>query len=443
MTQTVPTELELLRMEVTTLRELLDVHEEQAARQFAIIREQKNELDAAVAELSSNADFLREVYRTLPGALIVANADGVVGSGNEGAMRMLEWRGEDGSGLHLSRILGGGEVELERIVEALRGGRIFNGETSLLTQSGGVVDVILHAALSGEDANDPGKRKLVVVALDIRERKRLEVELRQAQKLESVGRLAAGVAHEINTPVQFVSDSVQFLRDALGELTLTVKRLRAASDTVECDVSNDDDDIEYLLENVPRAFDRTLDGLARIAAIVRSMKDFAHPDAKEMRPADLNRAIESTLTIARNEYKYVADVVTSYGELPLLTCHVGDINQAVLNIVVNAAHAIGDVVEDTQARGRISVSTRHESEHVAIEISDTGGGIPPAIQSRIFDPFFTTKAVGRGTGQGLAIARSVVVDKHGGELSFETHAGVGTTFVIRLPIHGKEHPPGA
>jgi signal transduction histidine kinase len=154
--------------------------------------------------------------------------------------------------------------------------------------------------------------------------------------------------------------------------------------------------------------------------------------------ADLNQAITSTLVIARNEYKYVAELETALGNIPHVKCHVGDLNQVVLNIVVNGAHAIADVVKDSGQKGKLSVKTRQEGEDVIIEISDTGGGIPTHVQSHIFDPFFTTKEVGRGTGQGLAIARSVICDKHGGELTFQTTVGEGTTFFIRLPIEGRE-----
>jgi signal transduction histidine kinase len=174
-----------------------------------------------------------------------------------------------------------------------------------------------------------------------------------------------------------------------------------------------------------------------VAIIVRSMKEFAHPDSNEMTDTDLNRAIESTLVIASNEYKYVAEMVTNLGEIPSVLCHAGEVNQAVLNIIVNAAHAIADAVKDTGKLGKITVSTRQEGDSVLISITDTGGGIPEHIRARIFDPFFTTKEVGKGTGQGLAIARSVLVDKHGGDLTMETEVGVGTTFRLRLPVAGK------
>jgi len=169
---------------------------------------------------------------------------------------------------------------------------------------------------------------------------------------------------------------------------------------------------------------------------VKSMKDFAHPDRKEMVAVDLNQGIRSTLIIAKNEYKYVADVEANYGQLPPVFCHGGDINQVVLNIIVNAAHAIGDVVTGTSCRGRIGIETCREGDWAVIRISDTGGGIPEAIRGLIYDPFFTTKGVGKGTGQGLAIARTIVADRHHGQVSFETEPGHGTTFTIKLPIDG-------
>jgi signal transduction histidine kinase len=192
-----------------------------------------------------------------------------------------------------------------------------------------------------------------------------------------------------------------------------------------------------LIEQVPKAFDRCVDGLQRMTAIVRSLKEFAHPATQQASAVDLNRAIQSTLTIARNEYKYVAELETDFGDLPFVVCHVNDINQVVLNIVVNAAHAIGDALRGREEKGMLKVSTRVDGEWVVIAISDTGPGIPEHIRAHIFDPFFTTKEVGRGTGQGLAIAWTAVKEKHGGELTFETEIGRGTTFFIRLPISGK------
>jgi signal transduction histidine kinase len=204
----------------------------------------------------------------------------------------------------------------------------------------------------------------------------------------------------------------------------------------EAVVAEEQADLTYIRAQMPVAIDRCIDGLNRVTAIVRSLKEFAHPADREMAAIDLNHAIESTLTIATNEYKYVADLERDLGELPPVVCHVGEICQVVLNIVVNAAHAIGDVVRGSDRRGIIRVRTRSAGDTAVITISDTGGGIPEGVRARIFDPFFTTKGVGKGTGQGLAIALSTVKEKHGGELTFDTGAQ-GTTFFIRLPIFGK------
>jgi signal transduction histidine kinase len=326
----------------------------------------------------------------------------------------------------------------------------FEIEATVLTADEKRID--LRWVASCEQSDSTGQHKVLRgMMLDVTDQRRLENELAQAQKLESVGRLAAGVAHEINTPVQFVSDSVSFVREAMDDLSQIVDRYRelrtateqgsdvaAAAKAVE--EAEDDADLDYILENAPVALDRARDGLGRVAAIVRSMKEFAHPDRKEMAPADLNQAIQSTLVIASNEYKYVADVETQLGEVPLVNCYAGEINQVVLNLIVNAAHAIGDVVKGTQSKGKIKVSTRVLDDQIEIAIADSGKGIPVEVRSRIFDPFFTTKEVGKGTGQGLAIARAVVVEKHGGTLHFETETGQGTTFYIRLPING---PAGA
>jgi signal transduction histidine kinase len=284
----------------------------------------------------------------------------------------------------------------------------------------------------------------VQLLVEMEHRSKIEIELRQAQKLESVGRLAAGIAHEINTPVQFVSDSVHFVRDAVADLALVVSKLQAVRASVlagspsletaqAASEAEEQADVVYLFENLQPALERALEGLGRVATIVRSMKEFAHPDQKEMTAVDLNRAVQNTIAISRNEYKLVADVTTDFAELPPVVCHAGEVNQVVLNILVNAAHAIEDAVKGTDGRGSITVRTRSDGDYVVISIEDTGGGIPDAVRERVFDPFFTTKEVGRGSGQGLAIARSVIVDKHRGQLTFETVSGRGTTFHIRVP----------
>jgi PAS domain S-box-containing protein len=288
----------------------------------------------------------------------------------------------------------------------------------------------------------------VVSFEDISEKRQMEVELRHAQKLEAVGGLAAGIAHEINTPIQFIGDNTRFLQISFAESMQMIAQYEqicehAANGTLpsamlaEVEAVRQKIEWDFLSTEVPKAFDQVLDGVNRVATIVRAMKEFSHVDrSSEKVPADLNKAIESTLIVARHEVKYVADVETEFGALPAVHCHLGDLNQVFLNLFVNAAHAIGDVVKNTGEKGRITVRTWQDGESVVVSVADTGTGIPERVRAKIFDPFFTTKEVGKGTGQGLALARAIVVDKHGGTLSFETKMGEGTTFFVRLPANG-------
>jgi PAS domain S-box-containing protein len=279
------------------------------------------------------------------------------------------------------------------------------------------------------------------------ERRGMEIQLRHAQKLEAIGQLAAGIAHEINTPTQYIGDNTRFVRDAFQDIRRVqscyadlLAQARTTSLAPELIAEIDDLtrklDVGYLCEEIPAALEQSLDGVSRVAKIVHAMKDFSHPGNEEKTATDLNRAIESTLTIARNEWKYVAEMVMDLDpELPPVPCLPGEFNQVVLNLVTNAAHAIDDVVRDNPGtKGTITVSTRCLEDRVEVRVRDTGTGIPAPARSRVFDPFFTTKPVGKGTGQGLAIAHSVIVDKHGGTIRFETEMGQGTTFIVEVPL---------
>lgn len=261
---------------------------------------------------------------------------------------------------------------------------------------------------------------------EMMQRKHLETELVHAQKMEAVGQLAAGIAHEINSPSQFVNDNVMFLKDAVNELLAAVSGEGEIPDAKE---------IEFLRENAPGSAEQALQGMERITTIVKSMKNFAYRDtASEKRPQNVNQAIEATAVIATNEWKYHAELKTDLDpNLPFVPCNIGEINQVVLNLIVNAAHAIrGSELKD--GKGLILVSTRQYDQYVVITIQDDGGGIPEHVQGKIFEPFFTTKEVGVGTGQGLAIAHNVITKSHGGHIWFETEQGKGTTFFIRLSL---------
>ena len=276
-----------------------------------------------------------------------------------------------------------------------------------------------------------------------RERRRLELDRRVSQRLEAVGQLSAGIAHEINTPLQYVGDSVTFLEDAVDELLRLTWQYREtlygeAPIPVEdrrriMREAEERADVEYLCERIPVAFARTTDGIARVRSIVQAMKRFSHSSSTDMAPADINEAIETTLTVCRNEYKYVARVDLELDELPSVMCNVSELNQVFLNLIINAAQALEDQVAAGRALGLIRISTRLEGPDVVIEIADDGPGIPPEFQERIYEPFFTTKQVGKGTGQGLALARNTV-ERHGGSLECTSEPGQGTTFTIRLPL---------
>jgi PAS domain S-box-containing protein len=316
-----------------------------------------------------------------------------------------------------------------------------DGEIAWVGDRGQVV-----TGVDGEPASEYGTLSDITARKQLEdEHARMETELRMAQKLEAVGQLAAGIAHEINTPIQFVGDGLVFLRESFEDLERLLGVYREAFDALtagpvyqdiraQLEESEDAADIAYLRERVPGAFARTLDGVERVASIVRAMKEFAHPQRAQA-PADINRALQATLEVTRNEYKYVADVVTDFGELPQVVCNLSDINQVFLNLIVNAAHALHEARTESERLGTITIATRDEGDAAVITVADDGPGIPAEIRTRVFDPFFTTKPVGRGTGQGLAIVRSVV-DRHGGSVQFETAPGAGTAFTIRLPFAG-------
>lgn len=297
--------------------------------------------------------------------------------------------------------------------------------------------------------NDNGvNRGFLCLGMDVTKQYQIEQQLRQAQKLEAVGQLAAGVAHEINTPMQYLGDNLDFLKNKMKKLEPIVanlpKVLEAAertgceSDLVDKTRANLQTlNVESFSGHVLEAIKDSQDGVHHVSRIVRAMKEFAHPGQEEKTPVDLNRALESTIAVSTNEWKYVADIERNFeASLPLVPAMAGELNQVFLNILVNAAHAVGDTNDGgASGKGMITISTCSKGERVEVSIADTGTGIPDDIKERIFDPFFTTKEIGKGTGQGLAIAHSVIVQNHGGTLHCESSAGRGTTFSIQLPVN--------
>jgi PAS domain S-box-containing protein len=287
-----------------------------------------------------------------------------------------------------------------------------------------------------------GQTFAVMFAQDITARKRMEIELQHAQKLRSVGRLAAGMAHELNTPIQFIGDNIGFLRQSIATLLDLRASYRAALQTRAqnqdladaFDRADAEAELSYLQRELPQAALQALEGCDRVASIVGAMKEFANEGPSDHAPADLNSALANTMAVVRDQLQRVAHVSADFGELPPIYCNVAELNQAFLAILINAAQAIGDVVGDSGKKGVIRVQTRHEGNSVVVRISDTGGGIPEELQARIFDPFFTTREVGQGIGQGLTIARAIVADRHRGALRLESRPGEGSTFEVVLPL---------
>ncbi|MEZ4698021.1 MAG: MHYT domain-containing protein [Rhodothermales bacterium] len=285
------------------------------------------------------------------------------------------------------------------------------------------------------------------VIRDVTKRHELESQLRQAHKLQSIGELAAGIAHEINTPTQYITDNTSFLKkvlpgiidalqscnDVLGDINATptdaqLRRAREALGKAR---------IELIAAEMPKAIDQSLDGLKRVSSIVSAMKSFSHPSKGQKLPVSLNEAVETTTTVARNEWKYVADVELDLDPtVPMVPCIRDEINQVILNLIVNSAHAISDMLPSrNHEKGTIRISTGHEDGFAFIRVTDNGTGISPDVQKRMFDPFFTTKKVGSGTGQGLNIAYSVIVKKHGGKILVDSKPGAGTSMTVRLPLN--------
>jgi PAS domain S-box-containing protein len=363
------------------------------------------------------------VIRASTAILIVVDEGALVRLWNDEASRFFGTVADDALGRPLAELVGERgraiAVALERCRAEQSSIRLQELELCRADGSRAFVGITLNPVCA-EDG-----WRCALFGRDITEQKKLDAQIAHALKLESIGQLAAGIAHEINTPTQFVSDNVRFLQDAFGDL------LRAAGAA-----SADAQDLAYLELEVPKALSDALGGLQRIATIVGAMKEFSHPGTGEKVAVDLNRNVESTVTVCRNEWKYVARLELDLSpSLPLVPCLPDELNQVVLNMVVNAAHAIGERYRGTPGKqGLIRVSTRESDGFAELRISDDGAGIPESVRHRVFEPFFTTKPVGKGTGQGLAIARSVVVDKHGGTVDFESEAGVGTTFVVRIPL---------
>jgi PAS domain S-box-containing protein len=390
----------------------------------------------------------QDLFNNVPVALFTANHDGTLKTANAAFVKLLATAGQPITSVNFLDLLYE-PGKRAHFLDLMSRQRMVEGwETVFRDCRGEKLHVLVNAAPQYDSHQafagwEGCITDISILRQTLEERDRLEDNLRQAQKLEAIGQLAAGIAHEINTPTQYVGDNLRFLKESFGELdSLLGQLVDLGGNPARAALS--EADFDYLKEEIPRALNQSLEGVDRVAKIVRAMKEFSHP-AREKTATDLNRAIQSTITVASNEWKYVAEVEMDLdANMPSVHCSPAEFNQVVLNMVVNAAHAIADVVGDGgKGKGKIRVKTRAEGDWAVIEISDTGAGMPAHVQQRIFEPFFTTKEVGKGTGQGLAIAHNVIVDKHGGTIKVSSAPGKGTTFTIRLPIGGMKSEPEA
>ena len=401
-----------------------------------------------IADLTEKHEWITNSRRMMA---VVENAnDCIVVLGADGAIEYVNPQFEREFGYTAGELLGKQRDEMgwqrstdevnEAVTAAISQGEAWSGHMLSQSRCG---DLLEHdcsfSPITREDRSVSG---YVYIGRNVAETMEMQRQLNQAQKLESIGQLAAGIAHEINTPTQYVGDNTTFLQDAytdLGTMIATIEELVAGhSESVPAKLlvkAMNDADVNYLKVEIPKAIEQSLEGVGRVSKIVRAMKEFSHP-SQEKTMVDLNKAIESTITVASNEWKYVADMQMDLDAgLPPVQCLPGDVNQVVLNIIVNAAHAIADVLDESSGeKGAITVSTRYLNNWAEIRIEDTGSGMPEDVKSRIFDPFYTTKEVGKGTGQGLSIAHAVIVEKHAGTIAVDSTPGQGTAFTIRIPI---------
>jgi PAS domain S-box-containing protein len=290
---------------------------------------------------------------------------------------------------------------------------------------------------------------LVYGMREVTQERLMEIQRHQSQKMEAIGQLAAGIAHEINTPTQFIGNNLHFLQNVFNDLTQVVKAYDQCMQTTEIENLTEKKekirsitegiDLDFLLSEAPSAIEGSIAGIDRVTRIVNAMKEFSHPGTHEKTITNINHAIDNTIIVSRNEWKYVAEVETDFDpNLPDLRCLVDEFNQVILNLIKNAADAIRDAKEKnaSSVMGKIRIKTSQQGKWVVIQVSDNGPGIPDQIQDKVFDPFFTTKEVGKGTGQGLSISYDVIVNKHHGKISFESTIEKGTTFFIYLPVEG-------
>lgn len=393
-------------------------------------------LELAHTEQKQAAEDLKAVLDNIPRGILITNASGHVDAINFMAVEMFGVRQSEASGLHVRDFL----PDLASVSKLEQDPTVVGpGDVQIIGVRKDQTE--FPAELAFTTVGEAESQRIVWMVRDItkrveaeRARKMLEEELRQAQKLESLGTLAGGIAHELNTPIQFVTDNMNFMSETVSDLLDAIKELSDHAPPDKKSEISEKFDVEYIAEEAPQAIEQSIEGLKRIADIVLAVKKFSHPSSSGKEKNDLNDIIETTAMVSKNQWKYIAELDLKLGDdIPAVYSNAGELNQVFLNLIVNAAHAI----EDTQkgdSVGQIVIETAKNDGFVDCRISDNGTGISNDVIAKVFDPFFTTKDPGRGTGQGLSIVHSIVTQSHKGEISVSSELGKGTTFLMRIPI---------
>ena len=437
--------------EVAMLRRFADMASiciDNARLYHDLARELENRKRAEKILRLSEEEFF-SVFDSIHVGFYRTDSQGRMSMANRAALEMLGFESlGDALGAHVEDFYKNPEDRKNLMDTILSRGRISAYEVEMRHRDGRIVTLLVNAHIRRNETGEFSGIQGTVV--DISRRKKEETEKVHSQKLAAIGSLAAGIAHEINTPVQYVSDNTEFLKDAFKEIHALCRagQLLAEAPAPERATVLEafiqtlaQSDLAYLNEEIPQALSQSLEGLERVTEIVRSMKEFSHSNPEAWELADINRILENTLTMTRNQWKYVARIQREFQtDLPRIHCNPGELSQVFLNMIINACHAIEEQSDGEKGTGTITISTRKADQTIVVCIRDTGAGIPESIQDQVFNPFFTTKAVGRGSGQGLAIAHKVVVDRHKGRLSFHSEPGKGTTFTVALPLPADRGP---
>ncbi len=439
------------RDEATTLRRKLDRAKAENQILENMIETTTRSLYEANGELRERKRQLEALLTSLSAAVIVTDGSGTITSVEGRAGDLIGRSSDECVGQPVERFLA-----IDRDSHPVTGpGRRPGAEGSGPEGSGSELDETWEGSIHGADGRSTpvvvacsslteGVVGAVYTAIDVSDRKRLEVELRHAQRLEAIGSLAAGVAHELNSPIQFVLDSVRFIADSLDDLMVVDEQHRALRELAHgldggaelvAAIEREEEirDLDFTRQEFPGAVERAITGLHRVSSIVKAMRRFSHP-GEDLVAADINQVVETAVTLAAHEYKYVADVDLELAPVPDVRCNKVDLSGVIVNLLINAADAIGDRHLGPDGRGTIRIATGTDGDGVRIDVADDGGGIPAEVRARVFEPFFTTKGPGKGTGQGLALAYETVVARHKGRLAFDVVDGVGTTFHIWLPV---------